>query len=62
MRILILTLLLIAVTAVAAVAPKPCLGDDCNHGRRCYTDSQCKCGTSCLPVRGDIYNHCRYGD
>lgn len=51
MRILILSLLLIGTLAV--LVTQPCIGDDCNYGRPCYSHSQCDCGLLCLVVPGD---------
>lgn len=52
MKKLMLLGLLVAGGAAAFVYQKPCLGDDCNFGKPCYTHSQCDCGLSCLKVRG----------
>lgn len=57
MRILILTLLLIG--ALSVLVSDPCIADDCNYGKRCYTTSQCDCGFVCRRIEGDPFGNKR---
>jgi len=48
--ILLLILVLVGIVGTAVLVPKPCTGDDCNYGKRCFTDSQCECDLVCRRI------------